>query len=73
MEDVLVKPGRLELVDLSVSLENAAVSELLSASIHYVQHAKASLAQMQQFFGIVSEDLVYSEGQGWAIEKITHR
>jgi kynurenine formamidase len=25
---------------------------------------------MQQFFGIKSEDLVYSEGQGWAVEEI---
>ena len=46
-------------------------SEPLPASIHYVDHDGEGLAQMQQFFGVKPEDLVYSAGQGWAIEEIT--
>src|SRR5262245_51960349 len=58
------------LVDLSVPLEHEAVSEPMPARIHYVRHDGEGLAQMQQFFGVKAEDLVWSSGQGWAIEEI---
>lgn len=61
---------RLRLIDLSVPLEHAAVSEPMPAEIHYVTHEAEGLVQMRQFFGVQPEDLVYSGGQGWAIEEI---
>ncbi len=61
---------RLRIIDLSVPLENAAVSEPMPPAIHYVTHEAEGLAQMRQFFGIAPEDLVFSNGQGWAIEEI---
>ncbi len=70
MDDLLKRLSELTLVDLSVPLEDAAVSEPMPASIQYVTHADEGLQQMRQFFGVESEDLVYSDGQGWAIEKI---
>ena len=62
--------GDLRIVDLSVPLAHLAPSEPLPAKIHYVRHAEEGLAQMQQFFGVTPADLVYSNGQGWAIEQI---
>jgi kynurenine formamidase len=70
MSDSIAELGRMKLIDLSVPLEDGAVSEPMPASIHYVTHADEGLAQMQQFFGISPDDLVYSNGEGWAIEKI---
>jgi len=70
MSDSAAELGKLELIDLSVPLEDGAVSEPMPASIHYVTHEDEGLAQMQQLFGIEPDDLVYSNGQGWAIEKI---
>lgn len=60
----------LRIIDLSVPLEHAAVSEPMPAEIQYVTHEVEGLAQMRQFFGVRPEDLVYSHGQGWAIEEI---
>jgi len=60
----------LELIDLSVPLEDGAVSEPMPASIHYVTHEAEGLEQMRQFFGVEADDLVFSDGQGWAIEQI---
>ena len=59
-----------QLIDLSVPLENGAVSEPMPVSIHYVTHEGEGLAQMQRSFGVRVEDLVYSQGQGWAVEEI---
>jgi len=59
-----------KIIDLSVPLEHNAPSEPLPAQIHYVDHSNEGLEQMQQFFGIQPEDLVYSEGQGWAVEQV---
>lgn len=59
-----------EIIDLSVPLEHQAVSEPLPASIHYVEHAGEGLQQMQHFFGVRPEDLMYSNGQGWAVEYV---
>lgn len=58
------------IIDLSVPLEHLAVSEPMPPAIHYVAHEAEGLAQMRQFFGVAPEDLVYSDGQGWAIEEI---
>ena len=60
----------LRIVDLSVPLAHMSASEPLPARIHYIGHADEGLAQMQQFFGVTPADLVYSDGQGWAIEEI---
>lgn len=60
----------VRLIDLSVPLEHQAVSEPLPPKIHYVEHAQEGLQQMQQFFGVTPDDLVWSQGQGWAIEEI---
>jgi kynurenine formamidase len=61
---------RFEIIDLSVPLADQAASEPMPAKIHYVEHAGEGLEQMQQFFGVTPDDLVYSDGQGWAIEEI---
>ena len=60
----------MRIIDLSVPLQHNAPGEPLPAQIHYVTHAAEGLAQMQQFFGVRPEDLVWSGGQGWAIEEI---
>ena len=60
----------MRLIDLSVPLQHEAVSEPMPAKIHYVTHEAEGLAQMQQFFGVRAEDLVWSSGKGWAIEEI---
>ena len=64
MSDSVADLGGLKLIDLSVPLEDAAVSEPMLPSIHYMTHEAEGLAQMQQFFGIDPDDLVYSNGQG---------
>jgi kynurenine formamidase len=58
------------MVDLSVPLEHMAVSEPVPAKIHYTGHAGEGLAQMQQYFGVKPEDLVWSHGEGWALEEV---
>ena len=60
----------MRIIDLSVPLEDSAVSEPLPGSIRYVEHGAEGLAQMQQFFGVTPDDLVWSNGQGWAIEDV---
>lgn len=62
--------AEIEIIDLSVPLQHQAVAEPLPASIHYVTHGAEGLEQMRQFFGVRPDDLVYSEGEGWAIERI---
>lgn len=58
------------IIDLSVPLENDAVSEPMPGKIRYVAHDGEGREQMQQFFGVKPEDLVYSDGQGWAVEEV---
>lgn len=58
------------IIDLSVPLEHDSPSEPMPAKIHYVRHDGEGLQQMQQFFGVQPEHLVWSHGQGWAIEQI---
>ena len=62
--------GNVRIIDLSVSLEDNAVSEPMPARIHYVRHEAEGLEQMQKFFGVKVDDLVYSNGLGWAVEEI---
>jgi kynurenine formamidase len=62
--------GKMSLVDLSVPLENNAVSEPLPGRIRYIAHEAEGLQQMQQFFAVKPEDLVFSNGLGWAVEEI---
>jgi kynurenine formamidase len=62
--------GKFHLIDLSVSLEAGAVSEPVPAQIHYVRHGQEGLQQMRQFLGVKPEDLVYSNGLGWAVEEV---
>jgi kynurenine formamidase len=62
--------SNVRIIDLSVPLEHEAPSEPLPPKIHYVRHDGEGLQQMRQFFGVKPEDLVYSAGQGWAIEEI---
>jgi len=62
---------RVRLIDLSVALAHQAPSEPLPPAIRYIDHAGEGLAQMRLFFGVESADLVYSDGQGWAVEEIT--
>src|SRR5205085_2200882 len=42
----------------------------LPAEIHYVRHDGEGRQQMQLFFGVRPEDLVWSDGMGWAVEEI---
>lgn len=58
------------LIDLSVPLEHLAASEPMPARIHYVRHEGEGLQQMQKFFGVAPEDLVWSRGLGWAVEEV---
>ena len=60
----------VQLIDLSVPLEDNAPSEPQPARIHYVEHATEGLTHMKRAFGIAEEDLVFSNGQGWAVEQI---
>jgi kynurenine formamidase len=64
-----VLPG-LRLIDLSVPLQNLALSEPMPAQIRYTRHDGEGLRQMQQFFGVTPEDLVWSKGLGWAVEEV---
>ncbi len=59
------------LIDLRVPLEHESPSEPMPARIHYITHAEEGLVQMQQFFGVTARDLVWSQGEGWAVEEIS--
>jgi kynurenine formamidase len=62
--------ANLRLIDLSVPLEHEAASEPMPAKIHYVRHESEGLEQMQRFFGVKPDDLIFSRGLGWAVEEI---
>jgi kynurenine formamidase len=62
--------SKCRLIDLSVPLENNAVSEPMPAQIRYVRHDGEGLEQMQRFLGVKREDLVWSGGLGWAVEEV---
>ncbi|HEY2893923.1 MAG TPA: cyclase family protein, partial [Pirellulales bacterium] len=63
--------AKVRIIDLSVPLAHQAVSEPMPASIHYVGHDAEGRDQLCQAFGVKPEDLVYSAGQGWAIEQVS--
>src|SRR6516165_6127124 len=58
------------MIDLSVPLTHNAVSEPMPAQIDYVRHDGEGLQQMQRFFGVRPDDLVWSNGLGWAVEEV---
>jgi kynurenine formamidase len=60
---------KLRPIDLSVPLEHQSASEPVPPDIRYVAHAEGA-AQMQGLFGMRPEDLVWSQGLGWAIEEV---
>jgi kynurenine formamidase len=62
--------GKSKLIDLSVSLENHAPHEPMPGRISYITHEGQGRQQMQEFFGVAPEDLVYSNGLGWAVEEV---
>lgn len=59
------------LLDLSVPLVHQAVHEPIPPSIRYVDHHPEGAEMMRGLLGVGSQDLVYSHGQGWALEEIT--
>jgi kynurenine formamidase len=61
--------GKLRLIDLSVPLEDNAVSEPMPAQVRYVGHEEGA-QQMHAFLGVKPQDLVVSNGLGWAVEEI---
>lgn len=62
--------GGLRLLDLSVAIEHDAPGEISPPKIEYISH-EASAQMVAQIFGCRPEDLVYSNGQGWAVESVT--
>lgn len=60
----------VQLIDLSVPLEDNAMSEPLPARIRYLTHAGEGREQMRRFFGVEPADLVWSNGEGWAVEEV---
>src|SRR5262245_44967336 len=62
--------GKFRIIDLREPLQHNAASEPLPAHIHYVRHEGEGLQQMQRFFGVRPEDLVWSGGLGWAVEEV---
>jgi kynurenine formamidase len=60
----------VRIIDLSVPLSHQAASEPMPADIHYVTHAGEGRQQIQQFLGVKPQDLLWSDGLGWAVEEI---
>jgi kynurenine formamidase len=60
----------VRIIDLSVPLAHQAPSEPMPAEIHYVTHEAEGRDQMERLLGFRREDLVYSDGLGWAIEEV---
>lgn len=58
------------LIDLSVPLLHQAAHEPLPPSIRYVEHHPEGAEMMKSLLGVRDQDLVYSKGQGWALEEI---
>ena len=62
-------PG-YRLIDLSVPLEHGSASEPLPAQIRYARYEGEGLRQMRQLLGVRPDDLVWSDGLGWAVEEV---
>ena len=52
----------MRLIDLSVTIEQDAVSELVPPKIEFRSHTGAGLAFFKEAFGITEDDLVWSGG-----------
>lgn len=61
----------MRFIDLSVGIEDGAISEPFPAHIHYITHSGEGLEIFRRLFGVSEKDLVYSEGKGGAWEEIT--
>jgi kynurenine formamidase len=61
---------KVRLIDLSVPLESDAAPEPVPPHISYATHEEEGLRQMRQFLGVRPEDLVWSNGLGWAVEEV---
>jgi len=62
--------GQLRMIDLSVALEHGAPGERTKPKIEYVTHDTGGLKGMMDAFGVTPQDLVYSNGHGWAVETL---
>jgi kynurenine formamidase len=62
--------GKFRLIDLSVPLEHGSASEPVPATIRYAGHDGEGLRQVRHAFEVRPEDLVYSNGLGWAVEEV---
>jgi len=67
--DVFSVLSNLELIDLSVPMENRSPSETEPPRITYTDHDE-SVEAMKWVFECSARDLVYSKGKGWAVEDI---
>lgn len=54
--------GKLRLIDVSVLLEHDVISEPMPVKIHYIRHDGEGLQEMQEFFGVKPDELVYFSG-----------
>ncbi len=63
--------GQVRIIDLSVSIEHDAAGEMTKPRIEYVTHDAGGLKGMMDTFGAKSQDFVYSNGHGWAVENLT--
>ena len=63
--------GDVRMIDLSVAIEHEAPGELETPRVEYITHQGAGLETMRRVFGCEASDLVYSNGQGWAVENLT--
>lgn len=63
--------GQVRIIDLSVAIEHDAAGEMTKPRIEYVTHDAGGLKGMMDTFGAKSQDFVYSNGHGWAVENLT--
>ena len=61
---------KVKIIDLSVPIEHESPSEPWPPKINYVDH-RAGAVDMRLRFGVKPEDLVYSNGLGWAYEEVS--
>src|SRR5579872_4110766 len=61
----------MKLIDLSVTIEHDAVSEMLAPKIAFPDHTEYGGSFFKEFFGATDADLVWSSGTGPADEIFT--
>ena len=59
----------LEILDLSVAIEHEAPGELIPPQVEYTDHESGGKT-MQAIFGASADDMVFSHGHGWAVERL---